>query len=138
MSAVHAADDHTPSKQDSRELLLRIAGAVQKESVASLLQNLSGARLSGNTVTLDAANANEFYRRQIKENLESIQRGASQILGRNVDVSLEASTAPEKPQGSPSSGFQPPDVLERAKREPVVRSFLDVFPGPVEAEKIDP
>jgi DNA polymerase-3 subunit gamma/tau len=137
VSAVHAADDQMPSKQDSRELLLRIARAVQKESVASLLQNLSGARLSGNTVTLDAANANEFYRRQIKENLALIEEGASQILGRNVDVLIEAFTSPEKPKNTPSSVSQQPDILGRAKREPVIRSFLDLFPGPVEAEKID-
>jgi len=30
-----------------------------------------------------------------------------------------------------------PSRLERAKREPIVRSFLDVFPGPVTAEDID-
>jgi len=29
------------------------------------------------------------------------------------------------------------DLLEKAKREPVVKSFLDVFPGRVKAEKID-
>jgi len=137
VSAVHAADDQMPSKQDSRELLLRIAGAVQKESVASLLQNLSGARLSGDTVTLDAADANEFFRRQIKENMGLIQKGASQILGRNVDVSIEAPNLPGKSNHAPLSDPQPPDIMERAKREPVVRSFLDVFPGPVEAEKID-
>ena len=28
-------------------------------------------------------------------------------------------------------------LLEKAKQEPVIKSFLDVFPGPVKAEKID-
>jgi DNA topoisomerase-1 len=30
-----------------------------------------------------------------------------------------------------------PDVLERAKKESAVQSFLEVFPGPVKAEEID-
>jgi hypothetical protein len=29
------------------------------------------------------------------------------------------------------------DLLEKAKMDPIVRSFLDVFPGPVTAEKIE-
>jgi hypothetical protein len=27
-------------------------------------------------------------------------------------------------------------LLEKAKQEPVIKSFLDVFPGPVKAEKL--
>ena len=41
--------------------------------------------------------------------------------------------------GPPAAGaVREEDVLERARREPAVKSFLDTFPGPVKAEKIKP
>jgi hypothetical protein len=29
------------------------------------------------------------------------------------------------------------DLLEKAKKDPIIRSFMDIFPGPVSAEKIE-
>jgi hypothetical protein len=41
-----------------------------------------------------------------------------------------------KPRNS-SDNDPEADLLEKAKREPIVQSFLDIFPGQVKAEKID-
>ncbi len=124
--------------QDSREFLLKIAAAVGRESLGSCLQSLAGARLQGEQVILEPGNTGEFVRRQIKENIFEIAQAAAKIVGTKVTVTLG--------QQSPKTALNQPlkanpvsedDLLEKAKREPVVKSFLDVFPGPVKAEKID-
>ena len=105
------------------------------------MQSLAGAAVRGDLVTLDPGSSTEFLRRQIRENLALIAQAASQVLGRPVKVHLGAVTGPAKvsapaPQPPPPAGSML-DPLERAKREPVVRSFLDVFPGPVKAEDLE-
>lgn len=127
---------------ESRDLLLKIAAAVQRESLQSLLQALEGARLQGETVVLEAGSANEFYRRQVRESLALIGQAASRVIGREVKVRLHEGVVgenSEKAGGTNPADANVPviDVLERAKRDPVVQSFLDTFPGPVKAEKID-
>jgi hypothetical protein len=121
-------------------LLQRIASATGREALDSLLQRLDGARLQGNTVILDLGNTNEFFKRQIKENLAVITRAAASVVGRKVSVILEE-TAPVQEHSPESQGTSvdnpETDLLEKAKREPVVQSFLDVFPGQVKAEKMD-
>jgi len=136
------AEESPLVSQDTRDLLLRIAAAVGRESVESLLQELQGARLQGDLVILDPGQVNDFYRRQIKENLSAITQAACRVLGKDVRVLLGDSPTREAPQrpsapGTASSSLSEEDILERAKREPVVKSFLDVFPGPVKAEKMD-
>jgi len=125
----------------SLDLLRKIASAVGREALDSLLQRLDGARLQGDTVILELGNTNEFFRRQIKENLSIITQAATGVVGRKVSVLLEE-TAPSqqnstKPQDL-SDDSPEADLLEKAKREPVIQSFLDVFPGQVKAEKMDP
>ncbi len=140
--AVRSVDDSSPPAQDTRELLLRIAAALNRESLESLLQELSGARLQGESVILDPGRATEFFRKQVKENLPAICQAASRVVGRNVRVVLGDSPSTEDAQrpATPTttlSSLSSEDILEKAKREPVVKSFLDVFPGPVKAEKMD-
>ena len=126
---------------DSRELILRISAHVRKESLESILQAISGAELQGGTLILDPGPISEFYRRQIRENLPVIANAASEVFGKPVNVQISGSP----PQGRTSApvnrpdppGERKPDVLERAKKEGVVQSFLEVFPGPVKAEEID-
>ena len=125
--------------QDPREFLLRIAAATGRESLESLLQSLDGARLEGERVVLDPGVASEFARRQINENLPFIIRAAAQVAGKKVSVLLgEAEWKPAAGAQAPAGTSSEGDILEKAKREPVVRSFLDIFPGPVKAEKIEP
>jgi len=130
------------SRDDPRRLLLEIAAAVQKESLEPILQSLSGARRQGDSIYLDMGEANEFLRRQLSENLDVITRAASAVVGTQVKIALEKKAAGGKPDtaGDPHepSSRTPEDTLERAKREPVVRAFLEVFPGPVKAEEGDP
>jgi DNA polymerase-3 subunit gamma/tau len=132
---------------DPRRLLLEIAAAVQKESLEPILQSLSGARLQGGTLALDLAGANDFIRRQLSENLEAIAAAASAVVGSTVDVVLEqggvSKPAPPDTAGPPTAAADvlpdgSADPLERAKSDPVVRAFLEVFPGPVKAEKDNP
>jgi hypothetical protein len=127
-----------PPVRDSRELLLRIAASVGREALESCLQNLAGARVQGERVILEPGKAGEFVRRQVKENLPDITRAASRVLGSTVVVVLGdppvQSISQERASGNPSPGD---DLLEKAKKEPVIRSFLDIFPGPVKAEKLD-
>ncbi|HYK90611.1 MAG TPA: DNA polymerase III subunit gamma/tau [Acidobacteriota bacterium] len=137
-----SAEGSIPASQGSRDLLLRIAAAIGRESLESLLQELRCARLQGDSVILDSGDASEFSKRQVKENLPVISQAASRIVGRNVRVLLGERPASESAQQSPTTGAAPldlsaGDVLEKAKREPVIKSFLDVFPGPVKAEKMD-
>ena len=105
------------------------------------MQELQGARLQGDTVILDPGQASDFFRRQIKENLPAITQAASKVFGKNVRVLLgdgQTRDGLQQPASQPAaSQFPAVDPMERAKREPVVKSFLDVFPGPVKAEKID-
>jgi DNA polymerase III subunit gamma/tau len=123
---------------DPRDLLLKIAAAVGRASLESVLHSLKGARLQGGQIVLDVGASSEFIRRQIKENLEILSQAASKVVGKKVMVMLGEAESRQAPNPSVMSD-QPsePDVLEKAKREPVVRSFLDVFPGPVKAEKIE-
>jgi hypothetical protein len=124
--------------QESREFLLKIAGAVGRESLESCLQSLAGARLQGEEVILDPGNTGEFVRRQIKENISIIAQAASKIAGTKVSVTLSQQAPKTAPnQALKENPFSEDELLEKAKREPVVKSFLDVFPGPVKAEKID-
>jgi DNA polymerase-3 subunit gamma/tau len=133
-----------PSAQDlgseTRRLLDQIAKVVQKDSLVPILQSLAGAKLRKDCVLFDLGNPpNEFLRRQLKDNQAVIAQAASKVVGRTVQVLLDdvQTDAPKTPPALSSSG-QPAeeDLLERAKREPAVQSFLDIFPGPVEAEKI--
>jgi DNA polymerase III subunit gamma/tau len=127
--------------EEPREFLLRISSVVQKESLQSLLQALEGARLQENTVILYPGDANDFYRRQIRDSLALVAQAASRIVGRDVTVVLrETSPAPvaDKMTGPPAESFPEAEILEKARREPIVQSFLDTFPGPVKAEKMDP
>jgi hypothetical protein len=102
----------------------------------SFLRALQGARLDGDRVILDPGVVNDFYRRQVQENLALITEAASSVVRRPVQVRL--GDEPASPT-APAAGSVDPKIaaLERAKREPVVRSFLDVFPGPIEAEDLD-
>jgi DNA polymerase III subunit gamma/tau len=118
-----------------QDLLQKIAGAVQKESVGSALRALSGAELKDDLLVLDLTPVNEFFRRQIKENTFVITEAASQVTGRSIKISFlhELRSPPKAAAAAPP----PTDILERARREPIVQSFLDRFPGPVKAEEID-
>ena len=129
---------NTASQPEPREFLLRIAAAVGREALESCLQNLVGARAEEGKVILEMGDAGEFVRRQVKENLPDIAKAASKIVGSKVAVALAEQEPPrvsgyERVEDSPPSDDK---LLEKVKREPVVRSFLDVFPGPVKAEKI--
>jgi DNA polymerase III subunit gamma/tau len=129
-----------PSDFGSNDLLLKIAGAVESASLESVLQSLKGARLQNDKVLLELGAANEFFRQKIKENLAAISQAASKVIGKNVSVLLGDSSVPVSPVPSPGPSnnvVQETDILEKAKREPIVKSFIDVFPGRVKAEKID-
>jgi len=124
---------------DPKTLLFKIAAAVGRESLESLMQDWEGAELAGNSLVLKPGSASDFSRRQIQNNLETITKAAARVIGHPVKVTLaEPETqanieapALRKNQSNAES------LLETAKREPIVKSFLDVFPGPVKAEKID-
>jgi hypothetical protein len=120
---------------------MRVSAHVKKESLESILQALPGAELHADALVLDVGPVNEFFRRQIRENLQVIARAASEVLGRDVKVKLggageqtASAVRGSPPQATPDVK---PDLLERAKKEPVVQSFLEVFPGPVDAEEIE-
>jgi DNA polymerase III subunit gamma/tau len=130
------------ARVDSKDLLHKIAGAIGRESLESVLQSLECARIQDDIIILEPGTANEFFRRQIKENLPAIAQAASKVAGKQVSVLLRESDVSEprnKPSSSPvaSNNAPEPDLLEKAKREPIVKSFIDVFPGRVKAEKID-
>jgi DNA polymerase-3 subunit gamma/tau len=145
-----AAPEVLPSKMpartpavadDPKELLHRIAAAVGRESLESLLQTLAGATIESDKVVLELGGSNEFVRRQIKENLSVIAEAATRVVGRRVQVipgSIPVLPV-QKPNFSETASGDGPedDLLEKVKREPVVKSFLDVFPGPVKAEKMN-
>ncbi len=135
---VAEGNEISSSIQDSRGLLLDIAAAVGREAIESILQSFNGARLQGERIVLEPGTASEFARQQVKDNLPAIAQAATKIVGRKVSVILGETESPQEP-GAGRAHSNPPesDLLERARREPVVRSFLDVFPGPVKAEKID-
>ena len=127
----------------NRELLSRIADRVQKESLVSILQSLSGAYLKDAQVVLEVGSANDFFKRQVRENLNLISEAASAVVGSPVQAAIEGELVlrPSGPiEKTPTLESIAPakiDPLDRAKREPVVRAFLDMFPGPVKAEEID-
>jgi DNA polymerase III subunit gamma/tau len=127
--------------QSSRDLLIQIAAAVGREALESLLQTLDGARLQGDDIILEPGAANEFFRRQIKENLSVITQAAMKVVGRKVAVRIGEPAMPQPPissnPGNAAENKPEPNLLEKAKQEPIVKSFLDVFPGQVKAEKID-
>ena len=129
------------AEERPRDLLLKIAGCVQKASLEPVLLSLNGAELRDDVLVLDPGTVAEFYRRQIRENLSIVAQAASAVVGRPVRVQLgqEApqTVADAAAAQTPASSSSGEDLMERLQREPVVRSFLDVFPGPVKAEKID-
>jgi len=126
----------------ARQLLEQIATAVPKESLAPLLHSLAGASLHEDRVTLNLGpSLNDFLRRQLRENLAMISEAASRVVGRAVQVHFEdlmPAVPGSRPAPDAARQTAEMDVSEIARREPVVQSFLDAFPGPVKAEKIKP
>jgi DNA polymerase-3 subunit gamma/tau len=133
---------------EERDLLGRIASALGRESLESLLRSFSGARAEGDRLVLDPGGAGEFIRHQVTRNLDAIAGATAVVLGRKVRVTVEGGAdsragsagdegAPATPSPRAGAASSPGDLLDRARREPAVRSFLDTFPGPVKAEKID-
>ena len=133
---------------EDRDLLGRIASALGRESLESLLRSFSGARAEGDRLVLDPGGAGEFIRHQVARNLDAIAGAAAVVLERKVRVTVEGGAdtratsagdegAPATPAPQAGAASSPGDLLDRAGREPAVRSFLDTFPGPVKAEKID-
>ncbi len=139
MPPAEEANETAAPIADPRNFLFKIAAAVGRESLESLLQTLEGASLKGGQVVLQTGSANEFVRRQIKDNLPAITQAAIRVVGSKVAVVLgePVSQPGQNPQGMQNAQLNDSDLLEKAKREPIVKSFLDVFPGPVKAEKID-
>jgi hypothetical protein len=138
--AIPAIGADAGTAASSRQLLEQIAAAVQKESLEPILHSLPGARLIGTAVILDAGRPlNEFLRRQLKDNLPLIAQAASQVLGKTVQVVLD-DVVNEAQKGQPgtfdASIPSGEGILERARKDPAVQSFLDTFPGPVKAEKL--
>ncbi len=141
-----AAEASAPAPEgadSARSLLLRIASEVHKESLETVLQSLAGVRVEGDVVVLDPGAGADFYRRQVKENLPAIAEAASRLLGRPVKVHVagEATPPQSNPVPAPAAAPRPPlgppsDPMVRARREPVVRSFLETFPGPTKAEDL--
>ncbi len=128
--------------KDPRALLLKIAAAVQKESLESLMHSFEGAEIRGDIVIFNPGSSSDFSRRQIRENLALVSQAASQVLGRPARAQIGHAPGPAPPPVNPDVQPKPPastrpSALERAKQEPVVRSFLDAFPGPVKAEDLD-
>jgi DNA polymerase-3 subunit gamma/tau len=129
-----------PPRSQSRDLVQKIAAAVGRESLQSILGEVASAQEKGDAVIIDVGSVNAFYRQQIRENLPAIAQAASAVLGRPVKIDLG-----EEPRGEHAAAAvasQQPvvtrgDILEKARQEPIVQSFLDVFPGPVKAEKIE-
>jgi DNA polymerase-3 subunit gamma/tau len=92
--------DRAPSRseavaapRDGAEIVEGIAGSVSKQSLEPILRSVPGATLSGDTLTLDDAGLNEFFRRQLRDNVAVIAEAASQVLGRTVRVVLAAAAA---------------------------------------------
>jgi DNA polymerase-3 subunit gamma/tau len=131
---------------DPREFLFKIAAAEGLESLETFIQSFNGAQLKGTQVVLDPGGASEFFKGQVQQKLPVIAQAASRILGYKVTAALGTVLLQPGPKAGPVRTPAPQsrqddaptgDLLEQAKREPVVKSFLDVFPGPVKAEKID-
>ncbi|MEJ2109240.1 MAG: DNA polymerase III subunit gamma/tau [Acidobacteriota bacterium] len=125
----------------SKELLGKIASAVESEALESLLLRLDGARIEGDTVLFEMGGSNEFFRSKIQDSLATIMEAASEVVGRKVAVRMNEVKIPDAKglaslENAKTRQPSSPDLLEKAKREPVVRSFLEVFPGQVKAEKI--
>ena len=141
MSAPDDSASRTSGNPKSDELLSKIASAVGRESLESLLRRLNGARLQDDKVILEVGTANSFFSNQVRENLPAITKAAADVVGRRVAVLLEElqPDAPENTAESPNTADnrEETEILKKAKREPIVQSFLDVFPGQVKAEKID-
>jgi DNA polymerase III subunit gamma/tau len=125
--------------RDSRELLLHIAASVGREALESCIQNLAGACVQDGRVILDPGNAGEFVRRQIKENLADITQAACRVVGNRVTVVMGEPDLPLASSRENIGTILPADknLLDKVKKEPVIQSFLEIFPGPVRAEKID-
>jgi hypothetical protein len=91
-------------------------------------------------LVLELGAANEFIRRQLKDNFDVIAQAASTVVGQEVHVEFADDPQPapiQAPKPEPPKSPPGSDLLERAKQEPVIRSFLDTFPGPVKTEKLD-
>ena len=124
----------------SPDLLMEKAlGLIEKQSLVSILKEIPVKKINGDTVTLNLADTNGFYQKQIRENLPLISEATSRVAGRRIRVELHVgdreadSAANQEPQQLASDD----DVLARAKREPVVQSFLDMFPGHLRAEDLE-
>jgi DNA polymerase III subunit gamma/tau len=124
---------------DSRELLSRIAAGMERESLESCLLGFAGARAEGARIILEPGQTSEFARRLIRDNLSGIAQVASRVMGSAVKVEIGEPEKKNPPKQELVKRTTPSEetLLEKVKKEPVVRSFLDVFPGPVKAEKID-
>jgi len=127
--------------KNARELLAQIAAAVGRVSLESLLLTLERAKLEGDEVRLECRTTNEFTRRQIQDNLALITQAASKIVGSPVKVTLketgvgESDPISNKPNEYARSSEE--ELLEKVKREPIVSSFFNLFPGPVKIERLD-
>jgi hypothetical protein len=87
---------------------------------------------------LGPGSASDFVCRRVKDSLALITQAAAKIIGRKITVVLAESESRQEENPQPESKSAPEnDILDKAKREPVIKSFLDTFPGPVKAEKID-
>jgi DNA polymerase III subunit gamma/tau len=132
---------------DPQEFLAKILSAIGRESLETLMQSFKGAQLKGNQVILDPGASNDFVKGQVNTSLPMIAQAASEILGHKVtavlgEVSFRSESTPAPMRTpvprSPQKDAKDGDLLTQAKRDPVIKSFLDVFPGPVKAEKIEP
>lgn len=141
-SAAEVSREVPAEGREPRTLMERIAAAVHKQPLQSILEEVESAKLEGNVLILDLASLNDFYLQQIRENLSVIAQAASAVVGQSLKVVIgndKASVTSGGGQLTPTrpESEAPMDTLDKAKREPVVRSFLDTFPGPVKAEEID-
>ena len=69
------------------------------------------------------------------------QHGDRVSAQRNPEFRAPSAVSPDqRPASAGAAGEHLPkedSLLEKAKKDPIVRSFMDVFPGPVSAEKIE-
>ncbi|HSW39995.1 MAG TPA: DNA polymerase III subunit gamma/tau, partial [Acidobacteriota bacterium] len=138
-------EESAVSSADDRALLEKIGAATGREAVESLLQAFEGARLQADSVVLSPGTAGAFICGQVKDNLKTVAEAASGVVGRAVTVVIgegaprsAAAVLPEtRKMQAAHDGFSDDGLMDKAKREPVVRSFLDMFPGPATAEKME-
>ena len=90
MPPAEEANETAAPVADPRNFLFKIAAALGRESLESLLQTLEGASLKGEQVVLQTGSANEFVRRQIKDNLPAITQAAFTSSGAKSPLSWES------------------------------------------------